>query len=115
GPASLPAVTARPGPAGAQFMGTPRRPAATLGVGWGETVSRVIAATNFGTVGPVHMVTLTGGVEGYLQTILSSQSEVAAERSDLTSAPVIPSPIIASPAALSAALRHATTITHVPH
>ena len=49
-------------------------------MGWGETVSRVIAATNFGTVGPVHMVTLTGGVDGYLQTILSSKGEAARRR-----------------------------------
>ena len=47
-------------------MATHLRPGAALGVGWGETVSRVIAATNFGAVGPVHMVTLTGGVDGYL-------------------------------------------------
>ena len=46
----------------------------TLGVGWGDTVSRVIAATNFGSVGRVHTVTLTGGVDGYLQTILSAKS-----------------------------------------
>jgi lsr operon transcriptional repressor len=73
----------------------------------------VIAATNFGTVGPVHMVTLTGGVEGYLRTFLSSQSEVAAERSDLTSATVIPSPIMASTASLAAALREEPTIQQV--
>jgi DNA-binding transcriptional regulator LsrR (DeoR family) len=47
-------------------MTTHLRPGAALGAGWGETVSRVIAATNFGAVGPVHMVTLTGGVDGYL-------------------------------------------------
>src|SRR6516164_2986604 len=75
-PADHHAVNARIGLGGAQFMSTHLRPGASLGVGWGETVSRVIAATNFGTVGPVRMVTLTGGVEGYLQTFLSSQSEV---------------------------------------
>jgi len=57
------AMNARVGLGGAQFMSTHLRPGASLGVGWGETVSRVIAATSFGTVGPVHMVTLTGGVE----------------------------------------------------
>jgi lsr operon transcriptional repressor len=112
-PADHHAINARIGLGGAQFMSTHLRPAASLGVGWGETVSRVIAATNFGTVGPVHMVTLTGGVESYLQTFLSSQSEVAAERSDLTSATVIPSPIMASTAALAAALREEPTIQQV--
>src|SRR6201987_1661658 len=112
-PADPHAVNPRRGPGGAKFINTHLRPGATLGVGWGETVSRVIAATNFGTVGPVHMVTLTGGVEGYLQTFLSSQSEVAAERSDLTSATVIPSPIMASTADLAAALRAEPTIQQV--
>ena len=90
------AMNARVGLGGAQFMSTHLRPGASLGVGWGETVSRVIAATSFGAVGPVHMVTLTGGVEGYLQTILSSKGEIASESAHLTSATVIPSPIMAS-------------------
>src|SRR6266550_8608301 len=106
-------LNARIGLGGAQFMSTHLRPGGSLGVGWGETVSRVIAATNFGAVGPVHMVTLTGGVEGYLPTILSSKGEIAAESADLTSATVIPSPIMASTAALAAALREEPTIQQV--
>ena len=107
------AMNARVGLGGAQFMSTHLRPGASLGVGWGETVSRVIAATSFGTVGPVHMVTLTGGVEGYLQTILSSKGEIAGESAHLTSATVIPSPIMASTADLAAALRAEPTIQQV--
>ncbi len=111
-PADHHALNARVGLGGAQFMSTHLRPAGSLGVGWGETVSRVIAATNFGAVGPVHMVTLTGGVEGYLQTILSSQGE-AAEPPGLSSATVIPSPIMASTPSLAAALREEPTIQQV--
>jgi lsr operon transcriptional repressor len=94
-------------------MSTHLRPGGSLGVGWGETVSRVIAATNFGAVGPVHMVTLTGGVEGYLPTILSSKGEVSAESSEVTSATVIPTPIMASTPALAAALRDEPTVQQV--
>lgn len=112
-PADHHALNARIGLGGAQFISTHLRPGGSLGVGWGETVSRVITATSFGTVGPVHMVTLTGGVEGYLQTILSSKGEVAGERSDLTSATVIPSPIMASTPSLAAALREEPTIQQV--
>src|ERR1700677_3276604 len=68
------ALNTRLGLGGAQFMSTHLRPGGTLGVGWGETVSRVIAATNFGAVGPVHLVTLTGGVDAYLQAFLSSNN-----------------------------------------
>jgi lsr operon transcriptional repressor len=112
-PADHHALNARVGLGGAQFMSTHLRPGASLGVGWGETVSQVIAATGFGAVGPVHMVTLTGGVEGYLQTILSSQGETTTEAADLSSATVIPSPIMASTAALAAALRDEPTIREV--
>ena len=76
-PADHHLLNARLGLGGAQFMSTHLRPGGTLGVGWGETVSRVIASVNFGAVGPVHMVTLTGGVDGYLQTILSSKGKAA--------------------------------------
>jgi lsr operon transcriptional repressor len=107
------ALNARIGLGGAQFMSTHLRPGGSLGVGWGETVSRVIAATNFGAVGPVHMVTLTGGVDGYLQTILSSKHEVATDSSSLISATVIPSPIMTSTSSLAAALREEPTIQQV--
>jgi lsr operon transcriptional repressor len=106
-------LNARIGLGGAQFMSTHLRPGGSLGVGWGETVSRVIGSTNFGAVGPVHMVTLTGGVEGYLQTILSSKGEVTTEQSEVTSATVIPTPIMASTPALAAALRDEPTVQQV--
>src|ERR1700729_4361900 len=103
-PADLHALNARIGLGGAQFIGTHLRPGGTLGVGWGETVSRVIASTNFGAVGPVHLVTLTGGVDGYLQTILSSKGDGVAEP-EMTTATVIPTPIVASTPELAAALK----------
>jgi lsr operon transcriptional repressor len=112
-PADHHALNARIGLGGAQFISTHLRPGGSLGVGWGETVSRVIAAISFGAVGPVRMVTLTGGVEGYLQTILSSKGDVAVESSDTTSATVIPSPIMASTPSLAAALRAEPTIQEV--
>jgi len=112
-PADHHTLNARVGLGGAQFMSTHLRPGGSLGVGWGETVSRVIAATNFGAVGPVHMVTLTGGVESYLQTILSSKGEVTTEPSEVTSATVIPTPIMASTPALAAALRDEPSIQQV--
>jgi lsr operon transcriptional repressor len=110
-PADHHVLNARLGLGGAQFMSTHLRPGGSLGVGWGETVSRVIAAANFGAVGPVHMVTLTGGVDGYLQTILSSKGDAA--ETEVTTATVIPSPIVASTPSLAAALRAEPTIQQV--
>jgi lsr operon transcriptional repressor len=111
-PADHHALNARIGLGGAQFLSTHLRPGGTLGVGWGETVSRVIAATDFSMAGPTHLVTLTGGVDGYLPTILSSHGESAAEPAVAT-ASVIPAPNIASTPALAAALRAESTIQQV--
>ena len=93
-------------------MSTHLRPGGTLGVGWGETVSRVIAATSFGTVGPIRMVSLTGGVDAYLPAFLSSKGEGAAE-AEMTSATVIPTPIVASTPELAAALKAEPSIQQV--
>jgi lsr operon transcriptional repressor len=113
-PADHHALNARIGLGGAQFMSTHLRPGGSLGVGWGETVSRVIGDISFGAVGPIRMVTLTGGVESYLQTILSSKTDVTTEQSsEVTSASVIPSPIMASTPSLAAALRAEPTIQQV--
>jgi lsr operon transcriptional repressor len=106
------ALNARIGLGGAQFISTHLRPGSALGVGWGDTVSRVIAATNFGAIGPVHLVTLTGGVDSYLQTILSAKGEQGLDP-NLTTASVIPAPISASSAALAKALREEPTIQQV--
>jgi len=111
-PADHHLLNARLGLGGAQFMSTHLRPGGSLGVGWGETVSRVIASTNFGAVGPVHLVTLTGGVDGYLQTILSSKGDGVAEP-EATTATIIPTPIVASTPKLAAALKAEPAIQHV--
>src|ERR1700729_2619637 len=105
-------LNARLGLGGAQFMSTHLRPGGTLGVGWGETVSRVIAATSFGAVGPIHMVSLTGGVDAYLPAFLSSNSEGMAV-GEMTSATVIPTPIVASTPELAAALKAEPAIQQV--
>jgi lsr operon transcriptional repressor len=111
-PADHHLLNARLGLGGAQFMSTHLRPGGTLGVGWGETVSRVIASTNFAAVGPVHLVTLTGGVDGYLQTILSAKGDGVTEPEG-TTATIIPTPIVASTPKLAAALKAEPAIQHV--
>ena len=104
-------LNARLGLGGAQFISTHLRPGVTLGVGWGETVARVMAATNFGAVGPVRVVTLTGGVDAYLRTFFSSRGENS-EGESLT-ATVIPTPIVASTPELAAALKAEPSIQEV--
>ncbi len=107
------ALNARLGRGGAQFMSTHLRPGGTLGVGWGETVSRVIASTAFGAVGPIHMVSLTGGVDAYLPAFLSSTKGEGPAEGETTSATVIPTPIVASTPGLAAALKAEPAIQSV--
>ncbi len=111
-PADRHVLNSRLGLGGAQYVGTHLRPGSTLGVGWGDTVSRVITSTNFGAVGPIHMVTLTGGVDGYLQAILSSRGEGSPEPGAAT-ATIIPAPIVASTPQLAAALKAEPAIQQV--
>lgn len=106
--ASQRTVNARLGLGGAQYLSTHLRPGASMGVGWGDTVGRVMAATDIATVGSLHLVTLTGGVEGYLQALAYSRSD-----RDVLNASVIPSPIVASTPTLAAALRAEPTIQEV--
>src|SRR5262249_37912393 len=110
--AGRPALDPPVGGGGGQFLSTHPRPGGAPGGRRGGGGGRAIAATNFGSVGPVHMVTLTGGVDGYLQTILSSTGESATD-AGLTTASVIPAPNIASSPSLAAALREEPTIQHV--
>jgi lsr operon transcriptional repressor len=106
-------LNARLGLGGAQFMSTHLRPGGTLGVGWGETVSRVIASTSFGAVGPIHMVSLTGGVDAYLPAFLSSSKGEGPAEGEMTTATVIPTPIVASTPELAAALKAEPAIQSV--
>ena len=106
-------LNARLGRGGAQFMSTHLRPGGTLGVGWGETVSRVIASTNFGAVGPIGMVSLTGGVDAYLPAFLSSKADPEGATGEMTSATVIPTPIVASTPELATALKAEPAIQQV--
>ncbi len=58
------------------------------------------------------MVSLTGGVDAYLPAFLSSKGEGAAE-GEMTSATVIPTPIVASTPELAAALKAEPAIQSV--
>lgn len=109
-PQDHPALNTRLGQGGAQFMSTHLRPRISLGVGWGDTVGRAVKATNFAAIGPIEMVTLTGGVHGYLQTLLSSRGESEPGTAEGSGITIIPAPIVASTPALARALHEETAI-----
>jgi lsr operon transcriptional repressor len=106
--ASQRTINQRLGQGGAHYLSTRPRPGGSLGVGWGDTVSRVIAAAD---LAGVHMVTLTGGVDGYIHALVATHGDD--EERELPTASVIPSPIVASTPTLAAALRAEPTIQQV--
>jgi lsr operon transcriptional repressor len=106
------ATNERLGLGGAHFLNTRLRPGQSIGVGWGDTVMRVIAATDLAALGATHMVTLTGGVDGYLQALAYARADDETAGDALT-ASVIPSPIVASTPTLAAALKAEPTIQQV--
>jgi lsr operon transcriptional repressor len=106
-------INTRVGVCGAQYLNTHLKPGASLGVGWGDTVARVVAATDLAALGPQHLVSLTGGVEGYLHTLMYSRPEGHATSADLITASIIPSPIVASTDKLASVLRGEPTIRQV--
>ena len=103
-PTDLGVLNARIGLGGAQLISNSLQTGSSLGVGFGDTVSRVIAAINFGAVGPIHLVALTGGVNGYLRTVMSSRVDLGTD-SEMTTVIAIPSPIVVSTTAMALALK----------
>jgi lsr operon transcriptional repressor len=101
----------RVGIAGALYLNDNLKPGATIGVGTGDTVSRVLARTDLSTVGPLHVVSLTGGVDSYVRVMSMSRGDAPA--SDQLTVRVIPSPIVASTATLAEALRREPTVQAV--
>jgi lsr operon transcriptional repressor len=110
GQASQRATNERLGLGGAHYLNTRLRAGTSIGVGWGDTVSRVIAAADLAAIGTMHMVTLTGGVDGYLQALAHTREQ---EGREALTASVIPSPIVASTPTLAAALKAEPTIQQV--
>jgi lsr operon transcriptional repressor len=107
------AMNSRLGMGGAQYLNTRLRSGGSIGVGWGDTVAKVISAADLGAFGAMHMVTLTGGVDGYLQALAFSRADDSDAQGDALTASVIPSPIVASTPTLAAALKAEPTIQQV--
>jgi lsr operon transcriptional repressor len=101
-------VNARLGIGGAQMLGSMLGATSSLGVGWGDTVSRMLVQADLSAFGGVHLVTLAGGVAGYLPALTYSR-----EGGPALAASVIPSPIVASTPELAAALRSEPIISAV--
>lgn len=101
-------INIRLGLGGSQYLGSHLKAGTSIGVGWGDTVSRVMASIDLSSVGPIHLVTLTGGVDAYLRALAYSGAD-----NEAATASIMPSPIVASTPALAAVLRAESTIQQV--
>ncbi len=100
-------LNVRLGIGGGQYLTTRLPPGEALGVGWGDTVAHVIAASGI-ALSSRQVITLTGGVDLYLPAVALSRIDTADR-----AAGIIPAPIVASTAELAAALRAEPTIQSV--
>lgn len=104
-------VNVRLGMGGAMYLNDNLKPGRVIGVGAGDTVSRVLGRTDLSTVGPLHIISLTGGVDSYMRVMSMSRGEPTA--SDQLTVSVIPTPIVASTASLAEKLRQEPTVQAV--
>lgn len=103
------AINRRLALSGAQYLNAHLKVDDVVGVGWGETVRKIVAVTNPDVLGRVSLVTLTGGVGGYVDTL----RQVRRGREDAPAHTVLPTPIAASTPELAAALRAEPSVQDV--
>lgn len=103
------AINRRLALSGAQYLNSHLKADDVLGVGWGRTVQQTLSAMSPEVLGRASLVSLTGGVGGYVETML----HVPSERANPHPPQVIPTPIAASTPELAAALREEPSVQAV--
>jgi lsr operon transcriptional repressor len=84
------------------------RPGAVIGVGWGDTVTRVLLGLPREALEGVTIATVAGGINVYAQQVSSLNTNGVSEHLS-----VIPAPLIASTAPIAAALRQDASVNTV--
>ena len=94
--------------AGAEYVKRFLKPGAVIGVGWGDTVTRVLLALPRSSLEGVTIATVAGGINAYTRQISALSTNGVNEHLR-----VIPAPLIASSATIAAALRQDASVTSV--
>jgi lsr operon transcriptional repressor len=92
------------GRAAAQFLASRIPRDGLLAIGWGDTVSKMLAAVDLSGVGPIRICTLTGGVNSYVEQFLRGAGGLR-PTDPRTEIRLIPAPIVASTPELAQAFR----------
>jgi lsr operon transcriptional repressor len=101
-PVDQKAINERVARGAAQYLGNHLNPEVTLAIGWGDTVSRTLAALRYTSFGELTLVTMSGGANAYIEAILNGLETHS--NSLRVRANVLPAPIIASSPQLAQAI-----------
>ena len=101
-------INERVAAAGAEYVRRFLKPGAVIGVGWGDTVTRLLLALPRDSLEGVTMATVAGGINAYIRQISALSTNGVNEH-----LLAIPAPLIASSATIAAALRQDASVTDV--
>ncbi|GGC15989.1 sugar-binding transcriptional regulator [Cellulomonas carbonis] len=101
-------VNQRLADAAAEYVKRYLRPGAVIGVGWGDTVTRVLFALDRDALQGVTIAGVAGGIDAYTREVMARNTNGVNEHLRL-----IPAPLVASSAEIAAALRQDGSVTSV--
>lgn len=101
-------VNGRVAAAAAEYLGRFLRPGAVIGVGWGDTVLRVLFALSRYSLDGVTIASVAGGIDVYTREVTARNTNGVNEHLR-----AIPAPLLASSAAIADALREDASVRSV--
>jgi lsr operon transcriptional repressor len=94
--------------AAAEYVKRFLRPGAVIGIGWGDTIVRVLFALDRHSLEGVTIVAIAGGIDAYTRDVTARNTNGVTEHLR-----ILPAPLLASSARIAAALREDESVTSV--
>lgn len=101
-------INRRVADAAAEYLKRFLRPGAVIGIGWGDTVVRVLFALSRDSLDEVTIVAVAGGIDSYTREVTARNTNGVNEHLR-----IIPAPLVASSPRIAAALRQDASVTSV--
>jgi lsr operon transcriptional repressor len=99
-------INERVADAAAEYIKRFLRPGAVIGIGWGDTVVRVLFALTRDSLDGVTIVAIAGGIDSYTREVYARNTNGVNEHLR-----IIPAPLLASSPKIAAALRQDESVT----
>ena len=103
-------INERVADAAAEYVKRFLRPGAVIGIGWGDTVVRVLFALRRDSLDDVTIVAIAGGINSYTREVYARNTNGVNEHLR-----IIPAPLLASSPKIAAALRQDESVTSAMH